>query len=119
MRFARPALAALLLLPAPLIAQTALHKPIRLVIALASDKEVDEILSVIPPGLPVTRCAYHSPRARGRDGWPAAAQPWRWCDHIADALAVQPAGVDVCITGSLYLAGEALDHLGLAGSLPG
>ncbi len=91
----------------------------RLIIALASDKEVDEILQVIPPGLPVTRCAYRSPRARGRDAWPAAAQPWRWCDGITEALAVQPAGVDVCITGSLYLAGEALEHLGLAGALPG
>ena len=91
----------------------------RLIIALASDKEIDEILPVIPAGLMVTRCAYRSPRARGRDAWPTAAQPWRWCDGIADALAVQPAGVDVCITGSLYLAGEALDQLGLAGALPG
>lgn len=91
----------------------------RLIIALASDKEIDEILPLIPPTLPVTRCAYRSPRARGRDAWPTAAQPWRWCDGIAGALAVQPPGVDVCITGSLYLAGEALEHLGLAGALPG
>ena len=91
----------------------------RLIIALAQDKEVDEILSIIPAGLSVTRCAYRSPRARDRDAWPAAAQPWRWCDRIAEAIAVQPVNVDLCITGSLYLAGEALEHLEIAGLMPG
>lgn len=91
----------------------------RLILALAGDKEIDEILPLIPAHLPVTRCAYRSPRARGRDDWPAAARPWRWCENVAEALAVQPPHADVCITGSLYLAGEALEHLGLAGVIPG
>lgn len=101
------------------VARRRLRAGWRLIIGLASDKEIDEIMTVIPPGLPVTRCGYDSPRARGADQWPRAAQDWRWCDHIAEALTIQPPHVDVCVTGSFYLAGETLTHLGHAGDLPG
>ena len=91
----------------------------RLIMGLANDKEIDEIMSVIPPSLVVTRCGYHSLRARSADQWPQAAQLWRWCDHIADALRIQPPATDVCVTGSFYLAGEALTQVGRQGDTPG
>lgn len=101
------------------VAQRRLRPGWRLIIGLASDKEIDEIMQVIPSALPVTRCGYDSPRARRAEGWPRAAQDWRWCDHIGEALAIQPPHADLCVTGSFYLAGEALTHLGHAGDLPG
>lgn len=87
------------------------------VLALARDKEADEILAAIPAGTPVRRCGYASPRARGAGDWPAEAGLWPWHAQVGEALAAT-AG-DVCITGSLYLAGEALAALGEAGELPG
>ncbi len=91
----------------------------RLIMGLANDKEIDEIMSVIPPSLVVTRCGYHSLRARTVEQWPQAAQLWRWCDDIAEALRNQPPNTDVCVTGSFYLAGEALTYLGHQGDMPG
>lgn len=101
------------------VARRRLRAGWRLIIGLASDKEIDEIMPVIPPGVVVTRCGYDSPRARRAEDWPRAAQDWRWCDHIGEALAIQPPQADLCITGSFYLAGEALTQMGLAGTLPG
>lgn len=101
------------------VARRRLRAGWRLIIGLASDKEIDEIMQVIPPGVPVTRCGYDSPRARREDQWPRAAQDWRWCNHIGEALTIQPPHVDVCVTGSFYLAGEALTYLGHAGDIPG
>ncbi len=88
-----------------------------LILGLAKDKEIDEIAAVLPAGVPVVRCGYAGLRARGRDDWPPvfAAVPWFPC--IGEALARVPAG-DLCITGSFYLAGEALTHVGER-SLPG
>ncbi len=91
----------------------------RLILGLGRDKEVDEVLAVLPPALAVVRCGYRSPRARQAQDWPASAAPWRWFDHVAEAIAAQPPGVDLCITGSFYLAGEALAAVGAAGALPG
>jgi dihydrofolate synthase/folylpolyglutamate synthase len=91
----------------------------RLILGLGRDKEVDEVLAALPPALTVVRCGYRSPRARGAQDWPAAAAPWRWFDNVAEAIAAQPPGLDLCITGSFYLAGEALTGLGAAGALPG
>jgi dihydrofolate synthase/folylpolyglutamate synthase len=91
----------------------------RLILGLGRDKEVDEVLAALPPALAVVRCGYRSPRARGAQDWPAAAAPWRWFDNVAEAIAAQPPGLDLCITGSFYLAGEALSALGAAGALPG
>lgn len=87
------------------------------VLAVARDKEIDEILASIPPGIPGRRCAYASPRARTAAEWPARALAWPWHADVAGALAASPG--DVCITGSLYLAGEALAALGCAGTVPG
>lgn len=101
------------------VARRRLRAGWRLIIGIASDKEVDEIMQVIPSGVPVTRCGYDSPRARHAEAWPRAAQEWRWCDHIAEALTIQPSHADLCITGSFYLAGETLARLGHAGDIPG
>lgn len=87
-----------------------------LILATARDKEIAEMLAVIPPGTPVLRCGYDSPRARGPADWPSAALAWPWRDEVRAALA----GItgDACVSGSLYLAGEALGALG-GSSAPG
>ena len=77
----------------------------RLVLGLARDKDVDRVLGVLG-GIEPIRCGYGWPRARTEVDWSDAARAWPWCDRIADALAACP-GVDLCITGSFYLAGEA------------
>jgi dihydrofolate synthase/folylpolyglutamate synthase len=89
-----------------------------MILGLASDKEVDEILAAIPAAQTVLRCGYDSPRARGPQAWPARAQAWPWHPDIASALVACAPAADVCVTGSLYLAGEALAHLGVD-ELPG
>lgn len=99
------------------VAQARLRPGWGVVLAAARDKEIDEILAAIPAGTPVVRCAYASARARGAPDWPAAALAWPWRDDAATALAVLPG--DACVTGSLYLAGEALGALGVAGAIPG
>ncbi|GDY12799.1 hypothetical protein LBMAG53_16770 [Planctomycetota bacterium] len=91
----------------------------RLILALAKDKEIDEVLAAIPLSLQVTRCGYASPRSRRRDDWPTWAGHWRWCDDVASAIAAQPPDADLCITGSFYLAGEALAAVASADRLPG
>ncbi len=90
----------------------------RLVLGLATDKEIDEIMAVLPAEAAVHRCAYDSPRARGRHDWPAALLSTPWHASIGAALAALPHG-DLCITGSFYLAGEALLLTDAAGVLPG
>ncbi len=89
-----------------------------MILGLAKEKEIEEILAVIPQGVRVRRCGYASPRARTQADWPPAATAWPWHADIASALDSLPGG-DVLITGSFYLAGEALDCLGAAGDLPG
>ncbi len=91
----------------------------RLILGLGRDKEVDEVLAALPRALTVVRCGYRSARARGPEEWPAAATAWRWFDDVGAAIAAQPPGLDLCITGSFYLAGEALAVTGAAGALPG
>lgn len=95
------------------VAQDRLRPGWHLALGLAKDKELDEILAAIPADLPVTRCGYASPRARGVGDWSGRAVDWPWRDHIADLLAA--AGTDLCITGSFYLAGEALAVVDPAG----
>lgn len=90
-----------------------------LILGLAADKEVDEVRLAIPPGRAAVRCGYQSQRARGEQAWPEAMRAWPWHGSVAEALAALPAGRDACITGSFYLAGEALVLLGEAGRLPG
>jgi dihydrofolate synthase/folylpolyglutamate synthase len=77
-----------------------------LVLATARDKEIHEMLAVIPSGTPVIRCGYESPRARGPADWPIPALAWPWQPDVRAALAATNG--DICISGSLYLAGEAL-----------
>ena len=86
-----------------------------LIIGCAHDKELDEILAAIGDHRPVLRCGYQGPRARGPAAW-GRAETWPWHGDIAAALAAAPAGRPVCVTGSFYLAGEALAVLGHAGT---
>ncbi len=101
------------------VAHARLRHPWRLLIGVANDKEIDEILEAIPYGLACARVGYRSPRARGESAWPERALAWPWFADVGAALAAQPAGADVCVTGSFYLAGEALIALGVGGQLPG
>lgn len=80
-----------------------------LLLGTARDKEIDEMLAVIPAGTRVLRCGFTSPRARGENDWPAAARMWPWHADIATALAAAPG--EVLVAGSLYLAGEALHRM--------
>jgi folylpolyglutamate synthase/dihydropteroate synthase len=75
----------------------------------ARDKEIDEMMAAIPAGVPVIRCGFASPRARGEADWPDAARRWPWHADVAAALAAAPG--QVLVAGSLYLAGEALQVL--------
>ncbi len=89
------------------VARSHLRPGWTLVLGLARDKEIDEILAAIPAGVRAVRCGYAGPRSRRDDDWPAGVRPWRWHDDIAAALRALPQ-CDLCITGSFYLAGEAL-----------
>ena len=53
------------------------------------------------------RCGYASPRARDQKSWPPALLATPWYQSVDGALAEWSEG-DLCITGSFYLAGEAL-----------
>ncbi len=90
------------------VAMRQLRPDWRLIIGVATDKEIDEIISILPRNIIIARCGYHSPRARTMTNWPSAAQAWPWFDDISTALAAHPADVDLCVTGSFYLAAEAL-----------
>lgn len=100
------------------VAQANLRPGWILILGLATDKEVDEILAVIPAAQRVLRCGYDSLRARGPEAWPARAREWDWHERIGSALAAVTPEADVCVTGSLYLAGEALNLVGES-KLPG
>ena len=94
------------------VARDLLSPGFTVVLGLAQDKELAEILATIPKDVNVHRCAYASPRARRQDQWQDGAislngTPWH--DDIREALAAIPG--DLCVTGSFYLAGEALSAL--------
>ncbi len=93
------------------VAHACLRPGWQLVIGTATDKEIDEITAVLPTGIRWHRCGYDSPRARGRDAWPNGWQHTPWHADIGTLLS-QVSDVDLCITGSFYLAGEALRALG-------
>ncbi|MCK6487194.1 MAG: hypothetical protein L6R48_02430, partial [Planctomycetes bacterium] len=80
------------------VAEGLLRPGFVVVLGLASDKEVDEVLAAIPAGRPVLRCGYASQRARGEDQWPPQARSCPWHAGIAQALAAVPGDRDVCIT---------------------
>jgi dihydrofolate synthase/folylpolyglutamate synthase len=89
------------------VAGGALRPGFTVVLGTAKDKEIDAILAALPVGTRLIRCGYDSPRARGPGDWPAIAQDTPWAPSVAAVLAAPPAG-DLCITGSFYVAGEAL-----------
>ncbi len=93
------------------VAQKHLRPDWRLIIGLARDKIAEDILPLISPAVSVHRVGYSSVRSRDEATWPSAARQWPWSATIFDALAAMPDGVDLCITGSFYLAGEALQAL--------
>jgi dihydrofolate synthase/folylpolyglutamate synthase len=99
------------------VAATGLRPGWRLVLGVATDKEIAEIQAVLPHGVAVHRCGYDSPRARGARDWPAEMLTTPWFDRVPQALLALPEG-DLCVTGSFYLAGEALAALGSC-DLPG
>ena len=101
------------------VAQTQLRPPWRVVLGTATDKEIDEIYAVLPPGIDIIRCAYDSPRARGAQQWPPALLATPWFSDIRAVLAHLTTldAADVCITGSFYLAAEALRALGVEGGV--
>jgi dihydrofolate synthase/folylpolyglutamate synthase len=89
-----------------------------LILGCATDKELAEILAAIPSDQAVLRCGYQGPRARGPEAWGPAAT-WPWHADIQAALEAAPQGRPICITGSFYLAAEALTALGAVDSIPG
>ena len=91
------------------VAQNTLANDFTLVLGLAQDKELAEIIAAIPAGITVQRCAYASPRARQEQDWPGVLANTPWYPDIRQALSAIPG--DLCITGSFYLAGEALGAL--------
>ena len=76
------------------------------VLGTARDKEIAEMMAAIPAGVPVVRCGFASPRARGEADWPEEARRWPWFIDVRAALAATSG--KICVVGSLYLAGEAL-----------
>lgn len=99
------------------VAREELRPGWRLVLGLATDKEIAEVSAVLPAGVELVRCGYASPRARGEADWPSELCGTPWHGDVRSALSVLPVG-DLCITGSFYLAGEALTALG-AEAIPG
>ena len=99
------------------VAQAHLQPGWTLIVGLAQDKEIAEIAAVLPAHVRMLRCGYASPRARQAADWPNELQQAPWFARIAEALAAIPAG-DICVTGSFYLAGEALAEVG-AELIPG
>jgi dihydrofolate synthase/folylpolyglutamate synthase len=84
-----------------------------LVLGTAQDKEIEAMLAAVPAGVAVLRCGYAHARSRGEQLWPEAARRLPWFADVDQALAAT-AG-NVCVSGSLYLAGEALSALGQQG----
>ena len=94
------------------VARDLLTPGFTVVLGLAQDKELAEIRAAIPGEIPLHRCAYASPRARRQDQWQDGASSLNgtpWHDDIREALGAIPG--DLCVTGSFYLAGEALSAL--------
>lgn len=91
------------------VATTTLPDTWRLILGLARDKDLDRMLPILPRDR-LWRCGYAWPRARQRDDWPLALRPTPWFDDIGAALDALGPGQAACISGSFYLAGEALNR---------
>lgn len=86
-----------------------------MIFGVAGDKDIAAIISTLPSHLQVLRCGYQWARCAGpqHPAWPALSQQWPWCSNIQEALN-HPAIAHhrhLLISGSFYLAGEALAHL--------
>jgi dihydrofolate synthase/folylpolyglutamate synthase len=81
----------------------------QLVLGLAKDKEAERIAAVIGKRANVHRSGFAWMRARLEHDWPAACQTWPWHDSLETFLS--EIDQDICITGSFYLAGEALRQI--------
>lgn len=103
------------------VAQATLRPGWLLVLGTATDKEIDEIVDALPAGVPLHRCGYDSARARGPSQWPEVLLATCWHTDVTTALANLASlhAGDICITGSFYLAGEALVALGAADAQDG
>ncbi|MFW5844640.1 MAG: bifunctional folylpolyglutamate synthase/dihydrofolate synthase [Planctomycetota bacterium] len=93
------------------VAERCLRPGWQLVIGLAHDKDVERIAAVLPDSRRIHRCGYDWFRARAEADWPAALRSTPWYPSIDTALQALPEH-DLCITGSFYLAGEALRAVG-------
>ncbi len=95
-------------------AEEVLDSDFSIIIGCAQDKMLDDICAALPAqhrhgsSPRIIRCGYDWPRACGKDDWPSVAQDWPYYQQIEDALAAVAPNKDCCITGSFYLAGEAL-----------
>lgn len=91
------------------VAQARFGRDWTLVLGTAQDKEIEAMLAEVPAEVAVVRCGYANARARGEQQWPAAARRLPWFAEVQHALAAIPG--NAVVSGSLYLAGEALAAL--------
>lgn len=90
-----------------------------IVLGCMQDKQIEDILSELPVGHDIIRCGFDWPRARGANDWPNDALTWPYADNISAALDQIATDRDMCICGSFYLAGEALELLSTDNTIPG
>lgn len=86
--------------------------------ACAADKDLAGLCAVIGDQRAVLRCGYAWERCvQAQDArWPSFAQTWPWHACVGDALSsIANDQQPLLITGSFYLAGEALAHCSAAG----
>jgi dihydrofolate synthase / folylpolyglutamate synthase len=97
-------------------ATTRLRAPWALIIGVAADKEIEEIVQAVEkfPDMRVLRCGRSEGHRRflAEDGWPKLARRWPWFENVWEAIDNVPKGSDFCVTGSLFLAGDVLRVLG-------
>ncbi len=101
------------------VAQTELTDGWHCIVALANDKDINRLLPLLSTQTTLVRCGYNWPRARLENDWPETLQDTAWFTNIIEALAALPDDEDLCITGSFYLAGEALQALQVETGIPG
>ena len=86
-----------------------------MIFGCASDKDIERMLKVLPEDMSLCRCGFISLRARGPEDWGRAWLKYPWFDDVAaalDHLDQLPKDEHIVISGSFYLAGEALDLVG-------
>lgn len=85
-----------------------------IILGVANDKDIAAIRAALP-NVPILRCGYEWGRcAQSEDpAWPNECQSWPWADDISQALdhPFLRNYQNILVTGSFYLAGEALEAL--------